>query len=409
MDKRLRHYLSYKKQMKGLVILAAVVTVTSAQVGFSGVGVSSGSNINSNNVDSQINTIFSTLDRDFIPPQGSNGNFCRLPDGSSGSCIKFSQCSPYSHLFSVIKDQSTVSFLQARICRLSTNSVQICCPIGDARNNPNPTSPAENSSGSRNPMFPTDCGESFGDRIILGTEVAVGAYPWLVAIGREIPGETFNVECGGSLITSRHVLTAAHCFARVFKPKLINTMQLVDHRHTQQEMRYRNRPTIFTTGDLSPVTSNDQLDHINLGKLKYISTRIQPICLPFRADLRDNNFVGSRMNIAGWGKTSLEDRDGSEVPLEARVEVVTLESCKKAYESNQPPLPIVETQLCAGTGGADTCRGDSGGPLIHLDLQTGRYYLVGVTSFGRKCGSSEFPGVYGRVGSFLKWLEFNVS
>lgn len=48
-------------------------------------------------------------------------------------------------------------------------------------------------------------------RIVGGNPAKNGAWPWAALLGYSDPnvGATFN--CGGSLITSRHVLTAAHC------------------------------------------------------------------------------------------------------------------------------------------------------------------------------------------------------
>ncbi|CAL4224843.1 unnamed protein product, partial [Meganyctiphanes norvegica] len=163
--------------------------------------------------------------------------------------------------------------------------------------------------------------------------------------------------------------------------------------------------------DYSFTTKHNDVALINLDRDVTFNTRIQPICLPFRSDLRHNKFVRKNMTVAGWGRTDNSDSRGSDVPLEAQVQVVTLDRCQQAYGSITPPSPIVESQLCVGTGGADTCGGDSGGPLHYLDLQEERYYLAGITSFGKtgKCGSAEFPGVYSRVGYYLQWLEFNIS
>ncbi|CAL4093248.1 unnamed protein product [Meganyctiphanes norvegica] len=269
---------------------------------------------------------------------------------------------------------------------------------------------AQGNAGSRNPIFHIECGDSFGDRVTIGTEVPVGRYPWLAVIGRIDPFEEgfFNAECGGTLITNRHVLSAAHCFAKTFKPNLV---RLGEHNVTSNDDGAQD----FTISriildEYSFTTKQNDVALITLDRDVTFNPRIQPICLPFRSDLRHNKFVGNLMTVAGWGRTEDPDSRGSDVPLEAQVQVVTLDRCQEAYGSITLPSPIVESQLCAGTGGADTCGGDSGGPLHYLDLQEERYYLAGITSFGKtgKCGSAEFPGVYSRVGSYLEWLEFNI-
>ena len=56
--------------------------------------------------------------------------------------------------------------------------------------------------------------------------------------------------------------------------------------------------------------------------------------------------------------------------------------------------PIVRSNICAGSAGKDTCAGDEGGPLIVLE--SGRYAVVGVASWGRGCAVPGYSGVYTR-------------
>ena len=92
---------------------------------------------------------------------------------------------------------------------------------------------------------------------------------------------------------------------------------------------------------------------------------------------------------------------------EADVEIVSNEECNKAFER---VVKITEQYLCAGSVGStrDSCQGDSGGPLIQVDPQNRRYYLTGVVSFGRRCATPGFPGVYARVAFFLNWISNNL-
>lgn len=62
--------------------------------------------------------------------------------------------------------------------------------------------------------------------------------------------------------------------------------------------------------------------------------------------------------------------------------------------------------LCAGTLGKDSCKGDSGGPLMLEVISNDKaiYVEYGVVSFGpTQCGSM-FPGVYTDVSWFMKWI-----
>ncbi|KAK4308891.1 hypothetical protein Pmani_019436 [Petrolisthes manimaculis] len=59
-----------------------------------------------------------------------------------------------------------------------------------------------------------ECGaarlDSGTDRIVGGSEAKVGEYPWMITYGIKDNGGFFP-RCGGSIITTTHILTAAHC------------------------------------------------------------------------------------------------------------------------------------------------------------------------------------------------------
>lgn len=73
-------------------------------------------------------------------------------------------------------------------------------------------------------------------------------------------------------------------------------------------------------------------------------------------------------------------------------------------------VQIGSGQLCAGgERGRDSCRGDSGGPLMGIDRSggpVGNWIVAGIVSFGPSpCGMQGWPGVYTKVGDYVDWIQ----
>lgn len=135
---------------------------------------------------------------------------------------------------------------------------------------------------------------------------------------------------------------------------------------------------------------------------------IIPICLPQSTNLRNSNGEGILFHVAGWGQT--ETVSQSNVKLKVQVTGVNLGQCNNVY--SRQGVSLGQSQICAGgQQGFDSCRGDSGGPLMTVDTNNPNapmpyWYLAGVVSFGPlPCGQEGWPGVYTRVGAFVDWIE----
>lgn len=71
-------------------------------------------------------------------------------------------------------------------------------------------------------------------------------------------------------------------------------------------------------------------------------------------------------------------------------------------------MNLEEGQICAGgQAGKDSCRGDSGGPLMY---ENGRIdEIIGIISFGPKpCGLENSPGIYTKVFEYKNWILANI-
>lgn len=84
---------------------------------------------------------------------------------------------------------------------------------------------------------------------------------------------------------------------------------------------------------------------------------------------------------------------------------VPQEICQNTYTSVRNKLKIADSQICAGgENGKDSCKGDSGGPLMHELGDT--FVIVGVVSFGSViCGQEGAPALYTHVYKYLAWLK----
>jgi hypothetical protein len=112
--------------------------------------------------------------------------------------------------------------------------------------------------------------------------------------------------------------------------------------------------------------------------------------------------------VSGWGEVNPQPGGGLDYPLrlrKTRVPLVAATLCEEAYASIEQP--ITPRMLCAGGGPteaqshADSCYGDSGGPLIAPGSPAGSSpagdVLLGLVDFGNGCGQPGFPGVYQSV------------
>uniref|UniRef100_A0A3B4FLR1 Serine protease 56 n=1 Tax=Pundamilia nyererei TaxID=303518 RepID=A0A3B4FLR1_9CICH len=212
-------------------------------------------------------------------------------------------------------------------------------------------------------------------RIVGGSPAPPGSWPWLVNL--QLDGALM---CGGVLVDSSWVVTAAHCFARLV-------------------CMGNNRSV--TSLQFNPKTFNNDIALVELTSPVVLSQHVTPVCLPSGMEPP----TGSPCLVAGWGSL-YEDGPSADVVMEAKVPLLPQSTCKSALGKEL----VTNTMLCAGylSGGIDSCQGDSGGPLIYQDRISGRFQLHGITSWGDGCGEKGKPGVYTRVSAFSDWIQAEI-
>lgn len=156
--------------------------------------------------------------------------------------------------------------------------------------------------------------------------------------------------------------------------------------------------------------SRQQENDIALVRMRYavpFSDYVSPICLPTDSALQQRSYDGVGMTVAGWGKT--ENGTNSQRKLKVVVRGVAQSQCDTVYGRQR--VRLGSGQMCAGgEKNKDSCKGDSGGPLMSLaNADKPYWYCTGIVSFGPSpCGALGFPGVYTRVSEYTDWIESNL-
>uniref|UniRef100_A0A670JF83 Acrosin n=1 Tax=Podarcis muralis TaxID=64176 RepID=A0A670JF83_PODMU len=241
-------------------------------------------------------------------------------------------------------------------------------------------------------------------RIVGGVDALAGEWPWLVSV--QIPSSKgTRHSCGGSVLSKRWVLTAAHCFKT--KRSSLNHWRIVvgatDLSKLPDDVQIRSVHKVLLHQDYNPRTEANDIALIKLEKPVTFSDYVQPACLPPVTMGSDTSF--SDCHISGWGTTSQNsERLGtSDILQEAKINILDTKKCNSSQWYNGAMSPHT---ICAGyeEGGIDSCQGDSGGPLMCKTSQDSPYYVIGITSWGKGCAQANNPGIYTFTKDFLEWI-----
>ncbi|NJK46424.1 MAG: serine protease [Pleurocapsa sp. SU_196_0] len=230
-------------------------------------------------------------------------------------------------------------------------------------------------------------------QIVGGVTATAGEFPFMVRLGNS-PSQQW---CGGSLIATNWVLTAAHCMVGESQTGVYATAG--DHRISVNEGTEQSRRStrIFIHPSFNNSTYNNDIALIKVSSAFSLNSRVAT------TSLRTLPGSGSQLTVIGWGRTR-EGGSSANTLRKVNVSLQSASSCSGAY-----PGQTTSNMFCAGevSGGKDSCQGDSGGPLF---TQNAPLRQIGVVSFGStSCTEIDKPGVYAKVSEFAAWLASNTS
>ncbi|CAB4055107.1 unnamed protein product [Lepeophtheirus salmonis] len=227
------------------------------------------------------------------------------------------------------------------------------------------------------PYGPSSCAEKDLNRIIGGRNALIHELPWQAYIRIQIAPKIYS-ECGGSLISTKYILTAAHCFIGV--PTIsLNDVQVTLGDHILYSNEDGITPEILDVDkiilhsfQLANVTKDIAL--LRLERRVNISDDIGPICLPSLGKYQ--SFEHFNSVASGWGRTGVHSQPSS-VLKRTELEILP----------NDHPY-------CCSNG---------------TSLENRKCTLIGIVSYGPDaCVSDSEASVYTRVSHYLFWIRENM-
>ena len=249
-------------------------------------------------------------------------------------------------------------------------------------------------------------------KVIGGHNASITQYPWQAAVVIDD-----QQVCGGSLLTSRIVITAGHCVFDTDPDCLVGCFGLHPICNSISDPPPGDGTCRLDPDDVTVILGSTTLSGAPQTGVSGVSLRsnynpnfapevpsfdVGYLVLsapsgqtPIKIAGSDETALwdpGSAVDVSGWGVTSTDDSPNT--LQAATVNMIDDGTCADDY----PGEFDASTMICAGfqSGGVDTCAGDSGGPL-EAPVPAGGYRLVGITSWGEGCAGSGHPGVYTRV------------
>eukprot|EP01026_Neomeris_dumetosa_P047919 TRINITY_DN4126_c0_g1_i3.p1 TRINITY_DN4126_c0_g1~~TRINITY_DN4126_c0_g1_i3.p1 ORF type:complete len:549 (-),score=50.08 TRINITY_DN4126_c0_g1_i3:690-2336(-) len=242
-------------------------------------------------------------------------------------------------------------------------------------------------------------------------------YPFLVSLQLKKEGskDCFYHFCAGTMIAPNLVLSAAHCFQ-----EFVNTLS--DKKWPTQPMYVSFYPQCRHQGNSN--YSRIAVNEIHMHPLYRFNTKNADVAIltlqgyydavggQIQLDLSDADRTGKKVEVVGYGYVRPTDKDGYNVyPLrKASFTVSSSSNCDEQLKLHGIIDGIFneEGMICAYNPGADTCDGDSGGPIMLID-EDGKRTQIGVVSWGTgvQCKSSitGTPTVFTRLASFSDWIQ----
>ncbi|XP_069317794.1 anionic trypsin isoform X1 [Eulemur rufifrons] len=237
------------------------------------------------------------------------------------------------------------------------------------------------------------------DKIVGGYTCEENSVPYQVSLNS---GYHF---CGGSLISSQWVVSAAHCYKSTIHSEFSGRgceygriqVRLGEYNIEVLEgnEQFINSAKVIRHPKYNSQTLDNDIMLIKLSSAAVINSRVSTISLPSACAA-----AGTECLISGWGNTLSSGSNYPDLLQCLDAPLLSDAECEASY-----PGEITSNMICAGflEGGKDSCQGDSGGPVVCNGA------LQGIVSWGYGCAQKNRPGVYTKVCNYVDWIQDTIA
>ncbi len=235
--------------------------------------------------------------------------------------------------------------------------------------------------------------------IVKGSQATLGELPYQVALE-----DDFGQFCGGSIINTNTILTAAHCLDGMKAADIqihAGIVQLDTAGQRRQVVRKLVQPN---WGGVNGDSSYDIA-------LLFVEAPFEPNANVAAIDAQTAAVdtaatPGTVATVSGWG--ALGERSNKEVFHLRKTDVSLLadSECNRRLDGQDSIDNF--SMICTTGQGNGACYGDSGGPLAVRNAN-GSFTQVGIVSWGTVCGDTTVAGVYADLANLRPWINQHVA
>ncbi|CAD6208813.1 GSCOCT00003620001.2-RA-CDS [Cotesia congregata] len=226
-------------------------------------------------------------------------------------------------------------------------------------------------------------------RIFGGKKSKPHAWPYIVAIHSYY---RLFINCSGTIIDEKWILTAAHCVDSHPKNYYRIYAGLIRH-HTWSPMTQTRRVEfVIRHPNFNPLTGANDIALMKLDEPLKFNRYVRNLCLPLPT-WGTIPAVHEICTVIGWG-ISIQNGEREEEELR-EVELPIFDKCN-------------DSTICTYEREKDACKGDSGGPLMCQIPNSNRLYIAGIVNReenNNPCGHFDAAGVYARVSFHYPWIK----